>query len=167
VIIPHTFVPNQYSGSTIAFVIDDVLMAAIIAHHSTTIPKSFNIKPQTTHNQSFHTAFKNHVASSPVLDAAHITFKVNLLPQLQIVTVLSFQLTLTVFHDIDPVDSQEVKPVHTTYIKSIPKLSASIVYTGTIAKAINSFKLNFAKNQSHQSFLSKKYINQKTGEIIM
>jgi hypothetical protein len=37
-----------------------------------------------------------------------------------------------------------------------------------MAKAINSFTLNLPKNQSHhQSFFQKKYINQKTGEIIV
>ncbi|MBT3729136.1 hypothetical protein HOF65_02340 [bacterium] len=53
-------------------------------------------------------------------------------------------------------------------MNSNQKLNANIVYTGTIAKAISSFILNLEKNQSQpQSFLSKKYINQNTGDIIV
>jgi hypothetical protein len=45
---------------------------------------------------------------------------------------------------------------------------ASITYTGTIAREINSFILNLEKKPSPpHSFLSKKYINQNTGESIV
>ncbi|MDP2396105.1 MAG: hypothetical protein Q8S84_07305 [bacterium] len=56
---------------------------------------------------------------------------------------------------------------HTTNKNNNQNERANIVYTGTIANAINSFILNFAKNHSHQLLLPKKYINQKTGESII
>jgi len=52
-------------------------------------------------------------------------------------------------------------------MNSIPKLRASIAKTGTNASDINCFKLNFSKNHHHHSVLSKKYISQNTGDIII
>jgi hypothetical protein len=55
----------------------------------------------------------------------------------------------------------------TTYKNNNQKLSANIAKTGTKAKDINCFKLNFSKKPDHHSDLSKKYISQNNGEIII
>jgi hypothetical protein len=49
--ILQTFQPNACNGSTIALVISEALMAAIIVHHNTTIQNSFRIRVQIAHNQ--------------------------------------------------------------------------------------------------------------------
>ncbi|MFC1798134.1 hypothetical protein ACFLY2_03380 [Patescibacteria group bacterium] len=165
--IPHTFVPKLCIGSVIAFVISEVLIAAITAHHRTTIQKTLSINVQTTHKAFPHQSpieSKNHVTS--LHSALHIF---QFIANLNHPTFKTLSSILTLRHCIADVDSQFfINHSHTTYINNNQKLKANIVYTGTIARAINSFTLNFAKNHSpHQSFLSKKYINQNTGEIIV
>jgi hypothetical protein len=158
VIIFQTCAQNECRGSVIAFVISEVLIAAITDHHNITIPNTFNIKLQIIHNHVPQTSFKKFVVLSS-FDTCHkiVSLNCHTVTQSSLILRLSaHKIPLCVPHHIQ---------FHTTYINSNPKLKANIVYTGTIANAINSLILNFAKNQSF--FLSKKYISQNTGEIII
>jgi hypothetical protein len=146
-------------------VISEDLIAAIIVHHKTTIPKIFKIKVHITHKpepQAPPITLPNHVISSHhTHQADHSIFN------LKSHTDKVFQFPVKEIVPFHP-EGVETNQFHTTYINKNQKLSANIVYTGTIAKAINSFTLNLEKNHSQTpSFLSKKNINQKRGDNII
>jgi hypothetical protein len=54
VITHHTFDQKSWIGCVICFVISDDLIAAIIVHHNTTIPKIFNINIPKAHKAHHH-----------------------------------------------------------------------------------------------------------------
>jgi hypothetical protein len=127
------------------------------------------IRLQITHNDHVAVSANNdHTSCFTYLDHAHkdqVTFKLNSLdPHSHNTNSESDQPFVAVsFTESSPLVIQ----VPTTYINNKPKLRANIEYTGTIANAKNSLKLNFSKNHSHEPFLSKKYISQNRGENII
>jgi hypothetical protein len=153
------------SGDIIASVTFEVLNAAVTAHQRTTIQRIFINNAQTTHNQPSFTSLKAFTKLVSQADKLHFTFNENC----HIFTVLSqFDLEVIVipsassFHAFAQFDT----PVDTTKIKNNQNERAAIVYTGTIANAINCFTLNFSAIPDHLSF-QKKYMSQNIGEIII
>jgi len=156
-------------------VISDDLSAAMTAHRKTTIANNCMINHQITHMivQEAEVIPDNNVvevvAEEDVPPLEVVLAKAPLIFNLNSHIVISSHFGLIFTHQLSQL-AVEVDCIHldTVFINKNQNDKAAITYTGTIASAINSFKLNLLKNQSQpHSFLSKKYISQNMGEIIV